>query len=112
MLSTVFRQVRRILLTRSEEHTSELQSLRHLVCRLLLEKKRQTEPPNLPLGFALAFSPARSGLRAPRRPGDGPTRSPAAGLHRAAGPAWAAFFFKDPATPKIYTLPQPAALPI
>src|SRR5262245_65040145 len=27
-------------LTRSEEHTSELQSLRHLVCRLLLEKKK------------------------------------------------------------------------
>src|SRR5205814_3352310 len=26
-------------LDRSEEHTSELQSLRHLVCRLLLEKK-------------------------------------------------------------------------
>src|SRR5471030_3458171 len=28
--------------TRSEEHTSELQSLRHLVCRLLLEKKTTT----------------------------------------------------------------------
>src|SRR5205814_9355499 len=28
-------------LKRSEEHTSELQSLRHLVCRLLLEKKKQ-----------------------------------------------------------------------
>src|SRR5947199_5695663 len=27
-------------LPRSEEHTSELQSLRHLVCRLLLEKKK------------------------------------------------------------------------
>src|SRR5438045_9168319 len=27
---------------RSEEHTSELQSLRHLVCRLLLEKKKNT----------------------------------------------------------------------
>src|SRR5882724_2636740 len=27
--------------TRSEEHTSELQSLRHLVCRLLLEKKKK-----------------------------------------------------------------------
>src|ERR1035441_10819601 len=27
---------------RSEEHTSELQSLRHLVCRLLLEKKKTT----------------------------------------------------------------------
>src|SRR5262245_63544841 len=26
---------------RSEEHTSELQSLRHLVCRLLLEKKKK-----------------------------------------------------------------------
>src|ERR1039458_10695104 len=26
---------------RSEEHTSELQSLRHLVCRLLLEKKER-----------------------------------------------------------------------
>src|SRR5205814_2299905 len=30
-------------LNRSEEHTSELQSLRHLVCRLLLEKKKQKE---------------------------------------------------------------------
>src|SRR5438045_7034345 len=28
------------LAIRSEEHTSELQSLRHLVCRLLLEKKK------------------------------------------------------------------------
>src|SRR5258705_9668591 len=27
---------------RSEEHTSELQSLRHLVCRLLLEKKNHS----------------------------------------------------------------------
>src|SRR5262245_63686064 len=29
------------LVERSEEHTSELQSLRHLVCRLLLEKKKK-----------------------------------------------------------------------
>src|SRR5689334_24639758 len=29
-------------LTRSEEHTSELQSQFHLVCRLLLEKKKLT----------------------------------------------------------------------
>src|SRR5258705_9391432 len=28
-------------IARSEEHTSELQSLRHLVCRLLLEKKKK-----------------------------------------------------------------------
>src|ERR1039458_10428318 len=32
--------VERCLSKRSEEHTSELQSLRHLVCRLLLEKKK------------------------------------------------------------------------
>src|SRR5438093_3853571 len=33
---------REILLLRSEEHTSELQSLTNLVCRLLLEKKKKT----------------------------------------------------------------------
>src|SRR5437899_3416009 len=32
-----------LLRRRSEEHTSELQSLRHLVCRLLLEKKKRKE---------------------------------------------------------------------
>src|SRR3989442_2811970 len=31
-----------VLLGRSEEHTSELQSRPHLVCRLLLEKKKKT----------------------------------------------------------------------
>src|SRR5258708_16770602 len=30
---------------RSEEHTSELQSPDHLVCRLLLEKKKNDRPP-------------------------------------------------------------------
>src|SRR5258706_8197902 len=39
--------------SRSEEHTSELQSLTNLVCRLLLEKKkrlnrRRTPPPHTP----------------------------------------------------------------
>src|SRR5690625_6204824 len=32
-------------LNRSEEHTSELQSRGHLVCRLLLEKKKTDESP-------------------------------------------------------------------
>src|SRR2546429_4823758 len=31
-----------VFLLRSEEHTSELQSRLHLVCRLLLEKKKQS----------------------------------------------------------------------
>src|SRR5438552_10207208 len=38
----VARQVRRQVAPRSEEHTSELQSPDHLVCRLLLEKKNTT----------------------------------------------------------------------
>src|SRR3712207_8641022 len=32
------------ILHRSEEHTSELQSRQYLVCRLLLEKKKQQHP--------------------------------------------------------------------
>src|SRR2546422_4779878 len=36
---------RRVILPRSEEHTSELQSRLHLVCRLLLEKKNTWSRP-------------------------------------------------------------------
>src|SRR2546425_4599255 len=43
----LFRAVSGVLLefrtARSEEHTSELQSLAYLVCRLLLEKKKNTK---------------------------------------------------------------------
>src|SRR5690554_7348593 len=55
-ISATFREFLRLLTTgtprsacsrsakaRSEEHTSELQSRPHLVCRLLLEKKKQKE---------------------------------------------------------------------
>src|SRR3712207_7402034 len=37
-------QEHRQLETRLEEHTSELQSRQYLVCRLLLEKKKNTPP--------------------------------------------------------------------
>src|SRR5437899_7875811 len=40
-------QIRLVDQGRSEEHTSELQSLRHLVCRLLLEKKKENKETNL-----------------------------------------------------------------
>src|SRR5687768_18077133 len=43
------------LLRRSEEHTSELQSRLHLVCRLLLEKKKIQLCTRLP-----RYAPARS----------------------------------------------------
>src|SRR5204863_8414251 len=39
--SGVSASMRAILIVRSEEHTSELQSRRDLVCRLLLEKKKR-----------------------------------------------------------------------
>src|SRR5439155_13129935 len=38
---------RRALTPRSEEHTSELQSRGHLVCRLLLEKKKKSQKQHL-----------------------------------------------------------------
>src|SRR2546429_159628 len=40
---------------RSEEHTSELQSRLHLVCRLLLEKKKKREIINYVLPFSVFF---------------------------------------------------------
>src|SRR2546425_3636017 len=41
-------QQQRGRIERSEEHTSELQSLAYLVCRLLLEKKKTTTPTQKP----------------------------------------------------------------
>src|SRR5690348_18119153 len=41
---------------RSEEHTSELQSPVHLVCRLLLEKKNVINKPLLTSCICIAFS--------------------------------------------------------
>src|SRR2546425_7909801 len=38
-------ELRASAVARSEEHTSELQSLAYLVCRLLLEKKKKEEQP-------------------------------------------------------------------
>src|SRR2546429_4733713 len=40
---------------RSEEHTSELQSRLHLVCRLLLEKKKTSSVPNLQIACILIY---------------------------------------------------------
>src|SRR2546422_7838595 len=39
---STLRLVHAVSVSRSEEHTSELQSRLHLVCRLLLEKKKNT----------------------------------------------------------------------
>src|SRR5437870_9560050 len=45
--AVVGKPVQHVLAFRSEEHTSELQSRGHLVCRLLLEKKKKTKTTNI-----------------------------------------------------------------
>src|SRR4051795_12509501 len=80
------------LTARSEEHTSELQSHSHLVCRLLLEKKKRT--------------------------GAGSLRARPTSLVWCARPVCASrssrifFFFNDPAPPEISPLSLPDAFPI
>src|SRR5947208_11450249 len=44
----------RLPVDRSEEHTSELQSPDHLVCRLLLEKKKNPESATAQIGYHLS----------------------------------------------------------
>src|SRR3712207_7718878 len=48
LLSTTYsRRAGTVVSARSEEHTSELQSRQYLVCRLLLEKKKEIGKPNV-----------------------------------------------------------------
>src|SRR2546422_1862029 len=56
---------------RSEEHTSELQSRLHLVCRLLLEKKKTSQRSRSALGPARRDEETGVPERPP--PGDSPT---------------------------------------
>src|SRR5262245_63975603 len=52
---------------RSEEHTSELQALRHRVCRLLLEKKKQRSRKAFLQGFGARLARVwRGGREGPR----------------------------------------------
>src|SRR2546425_8616555 len=57
------RRARRCPRRRSEEHTSELQSLAYIVCRLLLEKKRSELSPYVSLCVSLAVLAAHGKRR-------------------------------------------------
>src|SRR3712207_6954846 len=59
-----------IINTRSEEHTSELQSRQYLVCRLLLEKKNPFSADSFsePKLYTHVPSPTRSSYLTPRPP--------------------------------------------
>src|SRR5438445_10161115 len=47
-MRSISRETTRLKFSRSEEHTSELQSRQYLVCRLLLEKKKKKQHNNYP----------------------------------------------------------------
>src|SRR5689334_24068455 len=79
---------------RSEEHTSELQSQFHLVCRLLLEKKKyemaRLPPPLRPGRCRSGARGERSGAAVRREPPSGRTGGPATSGARSRGPSEAA----------------------
>src|ERR1039458_1572486 len=100
------------LAVRSEEHTSELQSLRHLVCRLLLEKKKNKHN-------TISWSPLLDRIvrHAPPRVCRSLPRACYACSPRSYTPVircsfFLFFFFNDTATTEIYTLSLHDALPI
>src|SRR6266404_5771825 len=86
---------------RSEEHTSELQSLAYLVCRLLLEKKKQQSR----LCGTLCRHAADSAIRLL-------DYSDNLLVLHARSPRLLFFFFYDTATTEFYTLSLHDALPI
>src|SRR2546425_7249891 len=51
---------------RSEEHTSELQSLAYLVCRLLLEKKKKKKPSSARAVYILTITRSKYDSHATR----------------------------------------------
>src|ERR1039458_4837056 len=97
---------------RSEEHTSELQSLRHLVCRLLLGKKT-----NACWTSKSVWSEELSGrMRAGEAAGGGPPGTIAALPEDGATPPFSMhiffFFFSLAAPPKSNFFPLPPPFPI
>src|SRR5215813_4877069 len=87
---------------RSEEHTSELQSRPHLVCRLLLEKKKHQRCTGAWARLIL-LAASRSGIAKASR---------ASRNESASARTIRIFFFNDTATTEIYTLSLHDALPI
>src|ERR1039458_6282002 len=92
--------------SRSEEHTSELQSLRHLVCRLLLEKIAMYAPADIPMGprksireqLSIRVRPTSQVQRNSRREAPMPSSS------------FCSFFLNNGAPPGIYPFPPNSPL--
>src|ERR1019366_5274213 len=97
---------------RSEEHTSELQSLTNLVCRLLLEKKTLHNP-RKPANSCARWADRATRRATPRHAAAGESR-PGGARRKAELVQDAMFFFflNDPGPPEFSPLPPPAPLPI
>src|ERR1022692_635617 len=96
--------------SRSEEHTSELQSPCNLVCRLLLEKKKYfipVLPHSRTIRTPLAFRASCLFPRIARAMGLGTISRFVTSTSRSSS-----FFFNDTATTEIYPLSLHDALPI
>src|SRR3970282_1721085 len=96
---------------RSEEHTSELQSRRDLVCRLLLEKKKTTAN-SQPLGIGFYLRAVRSAPCAVRLYAKTIANISSLELSLSMCLLAVLFFFNGPATPEIYPLSPTPASPI
>src|ERR1035437_9374588 len=99
-------------LGRSEEHTSELQSRQYLVCRLLLEKKKNRIKT---LRTELRLTTPQQIYRHSRRLHCSTAvqrSSPRPFVHTARRSYLLFFFFNDAAPPEISPFPPPASLPI
>src|ERR1044071_6967903 len=91
---------------RSEEHTSELQSRVDISYAVFCLKKIEIDA-----GKSKDPAPFNSGLLAEIRISNTNHKATLPLSERSAGFVWF-FFFNDPATPEIYTLSLPVALPI
>src|SRR6266581_1922391 len=101
-----------MLPARSEEHTSELQSPVHLVCRLLLEKKKDSllHTSHMPVGELHIWNIQASSVNRQVRIHQDATVMEDVSPSDASSCTF--FFFNDAATTEIYTLSLHDALPI
>src|ERR1035438_4337905 len=97
---------------RSEEHTSELQSLRHLVCRLLLEKKKKKQVHQTDCRSTTAMHSETSLPTCARDPHLRTARLCYTLSFVHLSLFFLFFFFNNRAPPKISPFPLPAPLPI
>src|SRR6202049_2170007 len=97
---------------RSEEHTSELQSHEHLVCRLLLEKKKNNKLDRCAQRVSAVQCVERVHYHCALTT-TSMTPSPySPRSYVFSCVSFFFFFFNDPAPPEIYPLPLHDALPI